>query len=161
MIEGTEISKKFSKIYASSFWYNVDGVAEWPALCVNYTNKTQFLFRINKGCLEPHDHSEINNYMSDENRPVPFKNMIFIGDGVTDIPCFRLVKDKGGYSIAVYQARKRDAKNKAETMKKDGRINFIAPADYQDGGLLDRIIKGVIDKLPTDENLRFLQNQSS
>ena len=105
MIEGTPIARKFAAIYASSFVYDHNGVAQWPALAINYTTKTQYLFRINKGVKEVYDNSRINDYVPKHERPVPFENMVFIGDGDTDIPCFRLVKEQGGHAIAVYKPK--------------------------------------------------------
>jgi len=99
MVEGTLIHKAFKKIYASSFVFDANGVACWPALAINYTTKTQYLFRINKGSLDVHDNSVINKFVPKEQRPVPFEHMIFIGDGETDIPCMRLVKDQGGIPL--------------------------------------------------------------
>ena len=101
---GTNIAGKFKKIYASKYRYDHHGVAVWPVLVVNYANKTQFLFRINKGALDAHDRKGVNRYVPHEERPFPFANMIFVGDGETDVPCFRLVKDLGGCSIAVNQS---------------------------------------------------------
>lgn len=154
MIEGTPIAKKFSAIYASSFVYDHNGVAKWPALAVNYTTKTQFLFRINKGVMNVYDNSKINEFVPKEDRPVPFTNMIFLGDGDTDIPCFRLVKDQGGHAIAVYKPNTRGTKGKAEKLIKDGRVNFIAPANYSEGAEIDSIVKAIIDKVAADEALR-------
>ena len=104
MIEGTPIAHEFKKIYACSFFYNVDGVAFWPSVVVNYTTKTQFLFKINKGIESVSDNIEINRYIPEDKRRIPFGRMIYIGDGTTDIPCMRLVKQMGGYSIAVYNS---------------------------------------------------------
>ena len=95
MIEGTPIAHEFRKIYACSFLYDVDGVAYWPAVAVNYTNKTQFIFKINKGIESVYDSHRINEYIEEEERPVPFRRMIYFGDGTTDIPCMRLVKQQG------------------------------------------------------------------
>lgn len=145
MIEGTPIARKFSAVYASSFIYDHNGVARWPALVVNYTTKTQFLFRINKGVLNVYDNSKINEFVPREDRPVPFNNMVFVGDGDTDIPCFRLVKDQGGHAIAVYRPSTKGAKGKAEKLVKDGRVNFIAPANYSENGEIDSIVKAIID----------------
>ena len=119
MIEGTLIAKKFKAIYASSFVYDHNGGAKWPALAVNYTTKTQFLFRINKGVLNIYDNRKINEYVPKEDRSVPFNNMVFIGDGETDIPCFRTVKSQDGHSIAVYKPKTHDAKKKAEKLIKE------------------------------------------
>ena len=156
MVEGTKISKYFRKVYASSFIYDHHGVAEWPALAVNYTTKTQYIFRINKGSLDVWDDSVINKYVPHHERPVPFSNMVFIGDGLTDIPCFRLVKDQGGHSIAVYAPRKQKGKKQAQAIHSDGRVNFVAPADYSLSGHLDRIVKGIIDKVAFDTQLDSL-----
>ena len=107
MIVGTTIAKEFKKIYASSFKYDASGVAEWPALAINFTTKTQYLFRINKGALDVYDNKEINRCVPMDKRPIPFDNIIFIGDGETDIPYFSLVKNLGGHSIAVYRPKGR------------------------------------------------------
>jgi len=153
MIDGTKIKKYFEKIYASNFYYNHHGIAVWPALALNYTTKTQYLFRINKGVLDIHDNSVINEYIPHDKREVPFKHMIFIGDGETDIPCFRLVKEQGGHSIAVYQSNKRGARKRATKLFEDQRVNFIASADFQIGSGLDRIVKAILDKVHLDDYL--------
>ncbi|MDO8944122.1 MAG: HAD family hydrolase, partial [Desulfobacterales bacterium] len=95
IIEGTAIRKHFKAVFASGFLYDQHDVAVAPALAVNYTNKTQYLFRINKGALDLGDHKAINAHLPVDQRPVPFSRMLFIGDGETDVPCFRLVKDQG------------------------------------------------------------------
>ncbi|KPP84981.1 MAG: haloacid dehalogenase-like hydrolase [Rhodobacteraceae bacterium HLUCCA08] len=155
MIEGTEIAEKFKKIYASGFWYDHEGVAKFPALGVNYTTKTQFLFRINKGVLDVWDKDKVNKYVAPKDRPVPFSNMVFLGDGDTDIPCFRLVKDLGGHSIAVYRpkAKKFGAKAVADRLLEEGRVNFSVPANYTEGSELDKAIKAVISKVSTETEL--------
>ncbi len=150
MIEGTSIAKKFTAIYASSFVYDHNGVAKWPALAVNYTTKTQFLFRINKGVMNVYDNSKVNEFVPKEERPVPFRNMIFIGDGDTDIPCFRMVKNQGGHAIAVYKPSTRGTKGKAEKLIKEGRVNFIAPANYSEGSEIDAVVKAIIEKAVAD-----------
>lgn len=101
IIEGSSISPHIKRIYASSYLYNADGVAEWPAQAINYTNKTQYIFRIAKGVLEEYDDS-VNDSMPDEMLRIPYENIVYIGDSETDIPCMRLVKSKGGYSIGVF-----------------------------------------------------------
>lgn len=150
MVTGTPIAKKFNAIYASSFCYDHHGIAVWPALAINYTTKTQYLFRINKGCLDISDNKKINKFIPEENRPVPFSNMIYIGDGDTDIPCFRLVKDRGGHSIVVYKPNTKGTKNKSKKLIEDGRVNFIAQADYRNNSTVDRIVKALIDKVSHD-----------
>lgn len=149
MIKGTVIAKRFKKIYASSFMYDQNDVAHWPALAINYTTKTQFLFRINKGLLDVWDNSRINSYVAKEKRPIPFQRMIYIGDGSTDIPCMKLVKDQGGYAIAVYKPGSKK-KSSADNLSEENRVNFVAAADYSENSLLDLQIKAVIQKMVAD-----------
>ena len=147
MLEGTPIYKKFRKVYASGFMFDQNEVACWPALGLNYTTKTQYLFRINKGTLDVHDNSVINKFVPKADRPLPFENMIFIGDGETDIPCMRLVKDQGGHSIAVYNTDKYGAKKTAEQLITDGRASFVAPADYQPNSKVEKAVEAIIDRI--------------
>lgn len=151
MVEGTKIASEFKKIYASGFMYDHNGIAHWPALAVNYTTKTQYLFRINKGSLDVHDSSEINKYVPHEDRAVSFTNMVFIGDGETDIPCMRLVKSQGGHSIAVYPPRKNGAKDKAKKLVDEGRVNLATVANYSEGSAIDKAIKAMIDKVAAQQ----------
>lgn len=144
IIEGTPIKRRFKAIYASEFLYDGSGVAVWPKLAVNYTAKTQFLFRINKGILDISENNELNKYVPDHERRVPFSNMIYIGDGLTDVPCMKLVKLNGGKSIAVYQPRKRA---NAAPLLKDKRVDFIAEANYSAGTELESIVKDIIIKI--------------
>jgi len=157
MIMGTPIKKFFSNIYASSYCFDHHGVADWPALALNYTTKTQYLFRINKGVHEVFEHDKVNKYVPPDDRPVPFRNMVFVGDGETDIPCFRLVKDQGGHSIAVFRPHSGIAKTQSKALLADGRVNFIAPADYRDGKSIDVIIKAIMEKVAANEHLRELE----
>ena len=156
MIEGTKIAKDgaFEKIYASSFYYNKRGVAKWPAQVINYTSKTQFLFRIEKGVLDVNDPGVNEHFQPDEIR-VPFRNMVYIGDSDTDIPCMKLVNTYGGHSIGVYNPDTKD-KTKVYKMITDKRIKYFASADYSEGQELDRLVKGIIDKTASYE---MLENQ--
>nr|WP_081731344.1 HAD family hydrolase [Mesorhizobium sp. L2C054A000] len=156
MISGSKISKHFENIYASSFCYDHHGIAAWPALALNYTTKTQYLFRINKGSHNVYDNSLINEYVPPEDRPVPFSNIIYIGDGLTDVPCFRLVKNLGGTSIAVFRPHTKGAKTKSQKMLSDGRVNFIAPADYQESTPIDRVVKATMEKIASEQYYRSL-----
>ncbi len=153
MIEGTPIARYFSNIFASSYCYDHHGIAKWPAIAMNYTAKTQFLFRINKGINNVYDHTKINDYVSPEDRPIPFNNIIYIGDGETDVPCFRLVKSQGGHSIVVHKPNNTKLKSRSKKLLDQGRVNFVAPADYSESKLIDRIVKGVIDKISADAYL--------
>lgn len=153
MVEGSPIAKKFERVFASAFAYDQHDVAYAPALAINYTTKTQFLFRINKGTLDAWDNSLINAYVPQEHRPVPFERMIYLGDGETDVPCMRLVKDQGGHSMAVYKPRKKGAKGLAQQLIQEGRVNFIAPANYSDGKDIDKQVKAVLDRIAADVHL--------
>lgn len=151
MIEGTAIADEFEKIYASAFFYNDKNVAIWPAQVVNYTNKTQFLFRIEKGVLDINDPG-VNEAFAPEDIRVPFRNMIYIGDSDTDIPCMKLVNSYGGHSIGVYNTDTLD-KTKVYKMMREGRIKYYAPADYSEGAQLDDLVKAIIDRTATNEKL--------
>ena len=157
IIEGTEIAHEFRKIYACSVLYDVDGIAYWPAVAVNYTNKTQFIFKINKGVESVFDSTQVNRYIPEDDRPVPFKHMIYVGDGTTDIPCMRLVKNFGGHSIAVFNPAQRDARKHMATLIRDNRVNHVCPADYSEGGEMDRLVKMIIDKIDLDNRLEKMQ----
>lgn len=150
MIEGTPISGEFKQIYASSYCYDSNNVAEWPATALNYTTKTQFLFRINKGALNICDEESVNKYVPMGERPIPFNRIIFVGDGETDIPCFSLVKNLGGHSIAVYKPKTKGAKSKAQKLVREGRVNFIAPADYSKSSRIEHLIEAIMLKIATD-----------
>lgn len=151
MIEGTEVAKYFKKIYASSFYFDEDGVAVWPAQCINYTNKTQFLFRIKKGALEIND-TKVNDYLSEDQSRVPFRNMIYIGDSDTDIPCMKLVSINGGYSIGVHG---KESKNKVFKMIEENRIRYFAEADYREESELEKLLKNIIDRTAVNEILEM------
>lgn len=151
MIEGTDVAGEFKKIYASSFFYNEKGVAIWPAQVVNYTNKTQFLFRIEKGVLDINDPGVNDSFAPDEMR-VPFRNMVYIGDSDTDVPCMKLVNVNGGYSIGVYNADTKD-KTKVYKMMRENRIKYYAPADYSEGKELDILLKAIINRTAENEAL--------
>jgi hypothetical protein len=144
MIEGTCIADKFTMIYASAFYYDEDGVAIWPAQVVNYTSKTQYLFRISKGVLDVNDPA-VNDYFPPDEIRVPFRNMVYIGDSETDIPCMKLVNTYGGYSIGVYDPQTRD-KRRVLKLLEENRIGYYAPADYTEGSGMDQLIKSFIDK---------------
>lgn len=159
MIEGTEIAKNgvFKKIYASSFFYNENGVAVWPSQVINYTNKTQFLYRIKKGILDINDPA-VNDYFSPEEERVPFTNMIYIGDSDTDIPCMKLINTYGGYSIGVYDENTKE-KAKVYKMMKDKRIKYFATANYSENTELDILVKSIIDNTVFKDKLEKMHYQ--
>jgi phosphoserine phosphatase len=153
---GTPIAKSFEAVFASKYLFDANGVAQWPALAINYTTKTQYLFRINKGVTDISDNAAVNKFVPKTQRAVPFENMVFIGDGATDIPCFRLVKEQGGLSVAVYTPNKPLGKSKAEQYRHDGRVHAVVSANYSDGSVLDKIIKARIDEIAARNTLDCL-----
>ena len=153
---GTPISKCFEGVFASKYIFDANGVAQWPALAINYTTKTQYLFRINKGVTDISDNASVNKFVPKAERSVPFENIVFIGDGATDIPCFRLVKEQGGLSVAVYTPNKKQGKSKAEEYLADGRVHCFVPANYRDESGLDMIIKARIDEIAARYKLEGL-----
>ena len=156
MIEGTVIYKEFENVYACSFLYNVDGVAYWPAIAVDYTTKTQFLFKINKGIKDVSDDTKINQFIPEEQRPIPFKNMIYFGDGATDIPCMKMVKEHGGHSIAVYDPCNEEKKQNALQLITDNRVNFVCPANYTETSEMCQVVKRILDKIKADMDFSAL-----
>ena len=148
MIEGCPIRPEFRHVFASKFVYDEHGVAIWPAVGVNYTTKTQYLFRINKGVLNHYEHDRINRFIPDDERPVPFERMIFLGDGDTDVPTMKMMHTKGGFSIAVYDPRNSERDQaKIYSLISEDRVNFVAAADYREGSPLDLIVKGLIGRI--------------
>lgn len=158
MIDGTALAKQnvFKRIYASSFYYDENGQALWPAQVINYTNKTQFLFRISKGVLDVSDES-VNDSMQPDEFRVPFKNMIYIGDSATDIPCMKLINSYGGHSIGVFDPENQD-KTKVHKMMRDGRIKYYAPADYTENSELDSLVKTIISVTAANEKLERIHS---
>lgn len=156
IIEGSSIFKNFKKVYACEFLYNENRVAIWPKLAINYTNKTQFLFRINKGVLDVNEDEKLNEFVKEDERRIPFRNMIYIGDGLTDVPCMKLVKVNKGQSIAVFKKRKKDV---AAKLIAENRVDFITEADYCEDGELDKIVKTVIAKMATVDKLVRLHSK--
>ncbi|MES1200592.1 MAG: HAD family hydrolase [Pseudomonadota bacterium] len=150
MIEGCAIYPKFRQVFASRFMYDEDGEAIWPAVAINYTTKTQFLFRINKGIENVWDTQAINRWMREDHRALPFERMIFIGDGDTDIPSMRMVTSQGGCAVAVLDPYSWNDPLRVEHIHKliaEDRVSFVAPADYLPGSQLDVIVKGAIGRI--------------
>lgn len=148
MIEGTPIAQESENIYACSFLYDDDGIAYWPAVAVDYTTKTQFLFKINKGIRQVSDNRRVNQFIPDSKRPIPFPRMIYFGDGETDVPCMKMVKEHGGHAIAVYNTPEKEAM--ACQLVREGRANFMCTANYSRGGVMNIIVKRILDKIKAD-----------
>jgi len=159
ILEGTRIAKSFKAIFASSFIYDSKSNAVWPAQVVNYTNKTQFLFRINKGCLDISDTKQINRRIPESEKHMPFSRMIYIGDGETDVPCMLTLKSDGGHSIAVYQPKVPSSCQSAQLLLDDKRADFAAPADYREGKAVETYVKALIDKIAADTRIHQLKKK--
>jgi len=148
ILDGVSIRKHFKRIYASEYHFNHHGVATFPKLLVTDTVKTQFLFRINKG-LEAITES-INEHMPEVERPIPFSNMIYVGDGMTDVPSMALTKKSGGHTVAVYDARSRKQRAICVKLLEAGRADFIASADYRKASKLARRGELLLDAIIAD-----------
>lgn len=144
ILEGTEISNEFKKIYACRYYYDENGIAVWPAVVVNYTTKTQYLFRINKQVLDENDDTNLNTWVPFEKRAIPFHRMIYIADGMTDVPCMRLVKNYGGKSIVVYNPQVERTKEIAEKLVREGRAHYITEANYEENGKTETLVKEIL-----------------
>lgn len=154
IIEGGPIAKEFKKIFACEYHYDKNTkLAVWPKFVINYTQKTQYLYRIEKGVLNVNDDVRIN----EKSKPrIPHSNMIYIGDGITDVPCMTVVKNSGGHSIAVYD---KDKKEVAVKLMQEGRINYACVADYRKDKELDKVVKLIIDNVAISEKLAHRQNK--
>ena len=150
MVEGSTIASKFKKIFASTFIYDENGEATWPGVAVDYTAKTQFLFKINKGILSIRDSQKVNESQAEEKKRIPWAHMIYFGDGDTDVPCMKIVKMFGGNPIAVYNPDKPRKIETARRLFKEERVSFIAPTDYRESSRTYEIVKAIIDKIVAD-----------
>ena len=150
IIEGSPISDAFKEIYASEFYYDESGTPVWPKLAVNFTAKTQFVYRINTGVLDVSDDKTLNDSMPDDSKRVPFTNMIYVGDGLSDVPCMKMMRAYGGQAIAVYQETNRMA---VEDLMAKHRVDFIFKADYSEGTPLDLTVKNIIRKMAIVDRL--------
>ena len=155
IIQGTEIAKYFKKIYGCSFLYDENGIAIWTATSINYTLKTQFIFRIQKDVLDIKDDYNLNKHAEGGKR-IPFANMIYIGDGTTDVPCMKLLKENGGKAIALFPAGER---NKVQTLVEDNRLNYVCVADYSEGKTLEKIVKLMMESITMVSNLKSKEQQ--
>ncbi len=154
IIDATSISKYFDKVYASFFTYDEDNKISWPSQALDFTNKTQYLYRINKGTLDIND-STINSFMDQESRPVPLSNIIYIGDSETDIPSMRMIKKNGGITICVYNKEKPIKQNIKDLLTKD-KVNYLVEADYSENSVLEKIVKEGIKRVKSQQGLKNL-----
>jgi phosphoserine phosphatase len=147
LIEGSPIARWFERIYASGFMFDADDDAMGIALAINYTGKTQYLFRINKWTLDEWDNDGINAVQADRDRPVPFERIAFFGDGLTDIPVMRVMTDHGGHPVAVYDLARPITEAAADKLLKDGRARLAAGGDYREGSELDRLADDILREM--------------
>ena len=158
MIEGSPIAKEFKRIFACSFLYDEKGNAVWPGVAVDYTAKTQFIFKINKGILSIRDNKLVNESQLEENKRIPFPHMIYFGDGETDVPCMKIVKMFGGNSIAVYNPLVPGKHETAKKLLKQKRVNFITPASYTRESRTYKVVCSIIDKITAEHELQRLSS---
>ncbi len=156
IIEGSPIAHEFKHIFAGTFIYNENGEAEWPGIAVDFTAKTQFLFKISKGIFSSRDNKRVNESMADEQKRIPFPHMIYFGDGQTDVPCMKIVNMFGGNSIAVYNPHDEVGKGVAMKLKRQGRVNFITPAVYTKESRAFQVVCAIIDKIKAESDLQRL-----
>jgi hypothetical protein len=156
IIEGCPIAHEFKHIFACTFLYNENGEAEWPGIAVDYTAKTQFLFKINKGIFSARDNILVNESMSEEQKRVPFTRMIYFGDGDTDVPCMKIVNMFGGNSIAVFNPTNAAKRLNAQKLQRQGRANFITPANFTKESRTYKVVCAIIDKIIVDNELKRL-----
>ena len=156
IIEGSPIASEFKHVFAGSFIYNAEGEAEWPGIAVDYTAKTQFLFKISKGIFSARDGKMVNSSVSEDKKRIPFSHMIYLGDGETDVPCMKIVGMFGGNSIAVYDPANEKKRSTARKLLRQGRVAFATPADYSPGSRTEEIVRAIIDKIKVEDKLRQL-----
>ena len=156
IIEGSPIAREFKHIFAGSFIYDEKGEAEWPGIAVDYTGKTQFLFKIQKGIFSSRDAKRVNESIADENKRIPFTNMIYFGDGETDVPSMKVVGMFGGSSIAVFDPAQPHKRDIARKLLRQGRVGYTTPANYSRDSRTFRLVCAIIDKIKADNELKLL-----
>ena len=159
IIEGSPIAHEFKHIFAGTFIYNEAGEAEWPGIAVDFTAKTQFLFKISKGIFSSRDNKRVNDSIADDQKRIPFPHMIYFGDGQTDVPCMKIVNMFGGNSIAVYNPKDEVGKGVAIKLKRQGRVNFITPAIYTRDSRTFKVVCAIIDKIKAEYDLQRLSSK--
>lgn len=151
IIMGTSIAKEFKKVYACTYAYDKSGKVLWPARVVNYTMKTQYLFRINKGVLQETNDEDLNNSTPDAEKYIKLQNMVYFGDGSTDVPSMKVVQQNGGTTIAVFADDSK--RNKADKLYSEKRASFAVKADYSKGSKIEKIVQGIIDSVEANNKL--------
>ena len=156
IVEGSKIAKYFKEIYGCEFYFDPDTQTPvWPKLAVNYTQKTQYLFRISKGATDLRDDKKINE--KEKEHRIPYTNMIYLGDGMTDVPCMQVLKNNGGKSIAIYS--KKD-KSSIQKLVKENRVNFAFTGNYTEGSNLDKTVKSIIKQVAVNTELKRKEEET-
>ena len=155
MIEGCPIGKEFYNIFACDYIYGDDGEVVWPGVAINYTSKTQFLYRINKGVEDVGEHKKLNMYMPTGERVVPFENLIYIGDGLTDVPSMKLTRSRGGYAIGVYRKPE-----DATYLVKEDRVDFYVESNYVENSEMDVAMKAILNRISARIRFKELSENS-
>jgi len=156
IVEGSKIAKYFKEIYGCEFYFDPETqVPVWPKLAVNYTQKTQYLFRISKGATDLRDDKKINE--KEKEHRIPYTNMIYLGDGMTDVPCMQVLKNNGGKSIAIYS--KKD-KSSIQKLVKENRVNFAFTGNYTEGSNLDKTVKSIIKQVAVNTELKRKEDET-
>ena len=159
IIEASGIADEFRRIYACRYYYDENGTARWPAQIINYTTKTQYIFRINKQVLDESDDESLIAWVPQEQRPIPFSRMVYIADGLTDVPCMKLVKEYGGKSIVVYNPESAKAGITASRLIRENRADFMSVADYRESHDLETLVKLILDHMAADSRLEDLEGR--
>lgn len=155
MIEGCDIAKEFYNVFACEYVYDENGEPVWPAVAINYTSKTQFLYRINKGVEDTGENKKLNMYMPHSKRVVPFGNMIYVGDGLTDVPSMKLTRQRGGYAIGVFRTP-----SDASYLVDEERVDFYVKGDYTEGSEMDKVMKAILNKIRAQNEFEDLSSSS-
>lgn len=147
IIEGTPIAKYFERIYASTFLYDENKMPIWPKQVVNYTAKTQYIFRISKDCPDMGDEATINEYLAKNERRIPIENFIYIGDSETDIPAMNVVRNNGGTTIGVYNPALEKTQARGKKLLQEKRIDHLVPAVYTQNSAIENLVKKLLKSI--------------
>jgi hypothetical protein len=150
VVRATPIAREFTEIWASEFIYDDDGGIKFPRRIVSFTDKTRYLFHIQKGIIGRDFHNkpfEVNRKVPEDRLRVPFDQMVFVGDGYTDIPCFSLIRRAGGFAFGVWDPRHRDKRSRAWGFIEEGRVSNLNQARYDENAELYQWLEEAVTSL--------------